>query len=308
MFNKIFTMILIFTLLIIFNLGILAEEELNQASKNQFTIVTTFTILEDFARQVAGPGADVRVISPVAAEVHEWELTPQNFRDIEEADIIFYNGLNLEQWIKQIKAVVRPDVKVISLGKKCVYPTLPIVSGDYAGEADPHIWMDVMGAASYVKVIRDYLSESNPDVKEEYQKNAEKYISQLKELDIYLKDIISVIPEENRTLISSEAAFIYFADAYGFYHDGIWGTNTEEEGAPQHIMRIIQAIEKYKPKGIFWESTGSSRYAESISSDTGLEVFGPLYVDSVDYPETANNSYINIMKANAYLLLEVLKE
>ncbi|MEJ6950531.1 metal ABC transporter solute-binding protein, Zn/Mn family [Natronospora cellulosivora (SeqCode)] len=302
MTKKIFVLFFAVSLLISFSLALSANEE-----SNDFTIVTTFTILEDYARQVAGEHADVRVISPIGAEVHEWELTPQNFIDLEEADIVFYNGLNTEQWMDQVRAVVRSGVQVIALAEVCDYPTLPIVTGDYAGEADPHIWMDVMGAGAYVETIRDSLVENNPALSEIYIENTSIYLEKLELLHEELLEKLLLIPEENRILISSEAAFIYFADAYDFYHDGIWGTNTEEEGTPQQMMRIIQIIEKHNPKGIFYESTGSGRHAQSVSADTGVAVFGPLYVDSVDYPETEIDNYIDMMLANASLLVEVLK-
>ncbi len=278
----------------------------NQVMSESFTIVTTFTILEDYARNIAGEDGDVRVISPIGAEVHEWELTPRNFVDLEEADIVFYNGLNVEQWMGQVRAVVRPGVPIIAVGEVCGYPTLPIVTGDYVGDPDPHIWMDPRGAASYVEAMRDFLIEYDPVRSAIYEENAQKYLDSLEDLYYELFHMVSVIPEENRTLITSEAAFIYFANAYGFYHDAIWGTNTEEEGTPQQMIRIIRIIEEKKPVGIFWESTGSDRYALSVSADTKVPVFGPLYVDSVDKGDTDTATYIEMMRANMSLLMEVL--
>ncbi len=276
------------------------------ASNQPLTIVISFTILQDFAQNVVGPSGDVRVLSQIGAEVHEWELTPRNFMDLEQADILFYNGLNVEQWMGQVRATVRAGVPIIAVGEECTFPTRPIVTGDYAGYPDPHIWMDPFGAIAYVEVIRDALMEHDPVNADRYRKNADTYIDSLHTLHQQLQDTLETIPEENRTLITTEAAFIYLAGAYGLYHDAVWGTNTEEEGTPQQMMRIMRLVTERNPLGIFWESTGSPRYALSISADTNTPVYGPLYVDSVDSDSSGAETYVKMMQSNAALLVKVL--
>jgi len=279
---------------------------INQINAEEFTIITTFTILEDFVSEITGEKDDVRVICPPGAEIHEWELIPSNFVDLEQADIVFYNGLNVEQWMEQVKAVAGSEVPVIAVGEKCNYPTQPIITGDYAGEPDPHIWMDVKGAISYVETIKEYLIKYNPENHDIYEKNAANYIDELNNLEEKLIDIISEIPEKNRILITTEAAFIYFADAFAFYHDGVWGTNTEEEGTPGQMKQIIDTIQKKEPEAIFWESTGSDRYVKSLSEETNIPVYGPLYVDSIGKENSRAENYIKLMKENANLLIKAL--
>lgn len=269
------------------------------------TIVTSFTILEDFVRNVAGDEADVRVLAPRGAEIHEWVLTPKNFVHIEEAQIIFYNGLNIEQWMGQVEAIASHEVPIIPLGEISGYPTLPIVTGDFMGEKDPHIWMDVRGAISYVEAICHTLMEFDPVRAHEYQENARNYREELLSLHKELKDSLAEIPGNERILITSEAAFLYFANAYGFYHDGIWGTNTEEEGTPKQLIRIHEVILEKRPPAIFWESTGSPQYSLSIAQDTKVPVSGPLYVDSLGEKGSQAGTYIGMMRENSRLLLEV---
>ncbi len=290
-------------LLIIFGLHLKAVP--GQAEE-EFTIVTTFTILEDFTRAVTGERGDLRVICPAGAEVHEWELLPGNFIDLEEADIVFYNGLNVEQWMQQVRAVVGSEVPVIAVGEESDFPLLPITTGDYAGDPDPHIWMDVRGAISYVEVIREALIAHNPEHEASYREHAREYISELRDLHRRLKKKLAVIPERDRVLITTEAAFIYFAESYGFVHDGVWGTNTEEEGTPRQLQRILQVIEDREPAGIFWESTVSDRYMLSMGEDTGVPVYGPLYVDSLAASGTGLEGYVDMMEHNARLLVRVL--
>ncbi len=277
----------------------------DRTDSEDLTIVTTFTILEDFTNQIVGEN-NVRVICPVGAEIHEWELLPENFIDLEEANIVFYNGLNVEQWMDQVKETVKSDVPVVAVGEKSNYPRLPIIIGDYAGDPDPHIWMDPLGAISYVEVIRDVLMEINPEKADQYKNNADQYIEKLYQLHDDIEKKLSAIPENNRILITTEAAFIYFTDAYNFKHNGVWGTNTEEEGTPQQMKKIYELVKQENPSGLFWESTGSDRYMNSISQDTGIPVYGPLYVDSVDKSGSGVESYIKMMKANARLLVNVM--
>lgn len=265
-------------------------------------IVVTFSVLEDFVKQVAGEGAAVSCITPKGAEIHDWVLTPVNCIHLEEADLVLYNGLNLEQWMASVQAVTGPNVPMVALGERCGYPTQPIKIGDFQGEADPHIWMDVLGAIAYVETIRDLLVKKDPGRAAQFQENAHPYKEKLKQLHQDLLERMATIPEGQRILITNEAAFTYFAHAYDFSHDGIWGTNTEEEGTPQQILRIYQLILEENPPALFWESTGCDRYALSISQDTGIPIYGPLYVDSVGQEGT----YMGMMEENARLLLKAL--
>lgn len=271
-------------------------------------VVTTFSILGDFAREVVGEQGEVRVLAPVGAEVHEYEMRPRDFVGLEQADLVFYNGYNLEQWMHQVRATVREGVPVVSLAKESGYDTLPIVTGEYGGTPDPHLWMDPNAAKTYVSVIEEKLVEVAPEHAEHYRENAADYRQRLTELDKTLKEMLSVIDEDNRTLITSEAAFLYFARAYGFHHDGIWGTNSETEGTSEQMMRIIDVIRERRPGGLFWESSISSRYVEGASRDTDTPYFGPLYVDSLGKEGSGATTYVDMLKSNAELILEALAD
>ncbi len=270
------------------------------------TVVTSFSILSDFAREVAGDHARIKTLAPVGAEVHEYELRPSNFKDLEKADVVFYNGLDLEQWMGQVEATVADGVPVVALAEDDDLETLSIVTGDYSGNPDPHMWMDPRKVKHYVARIADTLSDVAPDHESSYRANAEAFKERLDELHEHLKETLAAIPEEGRTLITSEAAFLYLADAYDFHHDGIWGTNTESEGTSRQMMRIIDILEERQPRAIFWESTISDRYVEGVSGDTGVPVAGPLFVDSLGKSGSDAENYIDMMKTNARVLVEAL--
>ncbi|MBA2781139.1 metal ABC transporter solute-binding protein, Zn/Mn family [Billgrantia kenyensis] len=276
------------------------------AQEPPLKVVATFSVLGDLVSEIAGDEAEVSVLTPVGAEVHEWELIPSNFIALEQADVVFYNGLDLEQWIGQVNATVGDEVPVVALAEQSGYPTQPIVTGDYAGEADPHMWMDPRAVAEYVRVIAETLAEARPESAEDFQARGEALRDSLHELHDELSQALAPLPEEQRLLITSEAAFVYFAEAFGFEHDGIWGTNAEEEGSPRQIMRIVDLIEEKQPPAIFWESTISDRHVRSVADETQVAIAGPLYVDSLSEPDGEAPDYAGMMRHNVQLLLDTL--
>lgn len=269
-------------------------------------VAVTFSVLGDLVERVAGEDAEVTVLTPINAEVHEWELTPDNFAALEDADVVFYNGYQLEQWMYQVNATVDDETPVVAVAEASGYPTQSIVTGDMEGDTDPHLWMDPRAAAAYAQAIADQLEASLPQRAEAFQRRAEALEASLHDLHVELEETLSAIPEERRVLLSSEAAFLYFADAYAFQHDGIWGTNAETEGSPRQLMRVIDMINERKPAALFWESTISDRHVTSVANDTNLPVAGPLYVDSLSESDGEAADYFAMLRHNAALLRDNL--
>ena len=269
-------------------------------------VVATFTVLGDLVARVAGDDANVSVLSPVNAEVHEWELTPNNFAALEEADIVFYNGYQLEQWMRQVEATTQGDVPLVAVAEASEHPTQHIMIGDMQGDVDPHLWTDPRAALASVHGIAHELEDLLPEQAEDIQARADNVVTELQDLHLELQQTLSDIPEERRILLSSEAAFLYFSDTYGFEHDGIWGNNAETEGSPQQLMRIIDLINARQPAALFWESTTSDRYVSSLSRDTGIPTAGPLYVDSLSEPEGEAGDYFAMLRHNADMLRQYL--
>ncbi|WP_104202056.1 metal ABC transporter solute-binding protein, Zn/Mn family [Billgrantia saliphila] len=269
-------------------------------------VVATFSVLGDLVNQVGGSDIELVVLTPAGAEVHEWELTPNNFIALEDADLVFYSGYQLEQWMRQVHATVGNRAPLVPVAEESEYPTRPIITGEYTGDPDPHLWMDPRATAAFLEVIADTLAEVHPDAASDYRARAEAASETLASLHEEIGELLSSIPDEQRLLITTEAAFGYFADAYDFRHDGVWGNNAETEGSPQQIMRIVDLIEEHQPRALFWESTLTDRYVSSIAADTGLAVAGPLYVDSLSEPDGDASNYIALMRHNALLIRNAL--
>ena len=289
-------------------LGVLAFGIANvaHAETQPLKVVASFSVLGDLVEQVAGDDAEVSTLTPVGAEVHEWELIPSNFIDLEEADLVFYNGYGLEQWLAQVESSVRDGVPLVAVAEAADYPTQPIVTGEQAGEPDPHLWMDPRASAEFARVIAGALSEARPEAAEGFEARGEALAESLEALHVEIEGMLAEIPTEQRLLVTSEAAFIYFADAFDFEHDGIWGTNAEEEGTPRQLMRIVDLIEERQPAAIFWESTISDRHVRSVAEETDIAIAGPLYVDSVSEADAEAPDYPAMLRHNAALLKATL--
>ena len=269
-------------------------------------VVTTFTVLEDLAARVAGEHLRVVTLAPVGAEIHEWELNPRNFVDLENASLVLYNGYNIEQWMGQARSTAASDVPFVPVAEETGAAPLPIILGDFEGDPDPHLWMDPRLAVQYLEVIRNAFIELDPDNTAAYEQNAAEAIAELEDLYNELQDALAVIPDERRVMITSEAAFLYFAEAFDLEHEGIWGTNHEEEGSPDQIQRVIDLVRESGVEVVFYESTISDRHVRAVAEDTGATVAGPLYVDSVSEPDGEAPDYAAMLRHNAELLAEYL--
>lgn len=277
-----------------------------QADEDSPVVVTSFTILEDIVDRVAGDMVDSRVLAPAGAEVHEWELIPENFVDLEEADLFLYNGFNLEVWLDQALNTLDDGAAYKAVGENVEADTIPIQLGDFEGDPDPHLWMDPLIYIEYVEAVSEKLGEVDPDNALEYEINSARYISEIWDLHADLSQDLAQIPSDSRVLVTSEAAFLYFADRYDFEHQGIWGSNAEEEGTPDQIARTVDLVQDRNPGALFYESTISDRHVRSVAGDTDSEVYGPLYVDSTAEPGEPADNYIDMMKINKDIILEAM--
>lgn len=284
----------------------MATAHAEDVAPSPLNVAVTFSVLGDIVARVAGEDANVSVLTPVGAEVHEWELTPGNFATLENADVVFYNGYQLEQWMYQVESTVVDRTPIVAVAEASNYPTKTIITGDMEGDVDPHLWMDPRAVSAYVQVVANELEHLLPQRAEEFQLRAEALKEELHALHVELQERLEVIPEERRVLLSSEAAFLYFADAYHFEHDGIWGTNAETEGSPRQLMRVVDMINERQPAALFWESTISDRHVTSLARDTGVKVAGPLYVDSLSEPSGEAGDYFTMMRHNVDLLRQTL--
>ncbi|OWZ85003.1 metal ABC transporter solute-binding protein, Zn/Mn family [Natranaerobius trueperi] len=279
------------------------QETSEEVDSNELKIVTSLSIIADMTEEIAGDKAEVNYIVPLGEEPEEYEPTPSDFQEISDADVFFINGYNIEAWLEQVTENVT-DVDVIPIAEEG--PKIPLEGTDDI--PDPHLWLNPLHVRDYyVDKIVTTLKELDSENSEYYQEKADEYIEELEELDKYIEEETNKIPEDNRLIITSEHAFKYYGDRYGFDTNGIWELNAHEEGTPQQIANIIDLVNESEVPAVFAESTVDPRYMENISDETGVELAKEVYTDAIGDEETNADSYINMMKESTKVIVENLK-
>lgn len=266
------------------------------APQKRIRVVTTFTILADMAANVAGDRADVASLTRPGAEIHGYEPTPQDIVRASRADLILWNGLNLEVWFEKFFANLKgvPSA-VLTEG---VEP-MSITEGPYTGKANPHAWMSPANAVIYVENIRAALARVDPANAAAYAANAAAYAEKIRALDAPVRARLALIPEHQRTLVTSEGAFSYLCRDYGLGQLYLWPINADAQGTPQQVRAVIDAVRAKKIPVVFSESTISPKPARQVARETGARYGGVLYVDSLTDAKGPAPTYLALLEANA---------
>ncbi|NHF73521.1 metal ABC transporter substrate-binding protein [Paracoccus xiamenensis] len=256
-------------------------------------VVTTFTVLADMARQVAGDAADVVSITKAGADIHGYEPTPRDFVRAQDADLILRNGMDLEIWFEQFLSNLG-DLPSVTLTEG-VTP-IPVASGGYEGKPNPHAWMGLDSAMIYIDNIARALSDHDPANAATYRANAEAYKARIVAEIGPLRDRITALPEERRWLVSCEGAFPYMTRELGLKELYLWPMNADRMGTPQQIRTVIDGIKQNQIPTVFCESTVNTAPARQIARETGAAYGGELYVDSLSEPDGPVPTYLDLLK------------
>jgi manganese/iron transport system substrate-binding protein len=259
-------------------------------------VVTSFTIIADMAREVAGDAATVESITKPGAEIHGYDPTPKDIVKAQSADLVLWNGMNLELWFEKFFENVK-DVPSAVLTEGIT--PMGITEGPYTGKPNPHAWMSPSNAAIYVENIRKALVKMDPANEATYNANAAAYTAKIKALDEPVRQKLSAIPEEQRWLVSSEGAFSYLCANYGMKQLFLWPINADAQGTPQQVRKVIDSVRENKIPVIFSESTVSDKPARQVAQETGARYGGVLYVDSLTDADGPAPSYLKLLEANA---------
>jgi manganese/iron transport system substrate-binding protein len=275
------------------------------AQDRPFKVVTTFTVIADMARNVAGDAATVVSVTRPGAEIHNYQPTPGDIVGAQDADLVLWNGLGLETWFERFLANLGdvPGV-VVSDG---VEP-IDIVEGPYAGRPNPHAWMSPADAARYVANIRDALVKHDPDNASIYEANAATYLAEIEAAAAPIREALAAIPEERRWLVTSEGAFSYMARDFGLRELYLWPINADGQGTPQQIRRVIDLMREHSIPAIFSESTISPDAAMQVARETGAAYGGVLYVDSLSEEGGPVPTYLDLISVTARTVAEGLTQ
>lgn len=267
-------------------------------------VATTFTILADMARNVAGDAATVVSVTKPGAEIHNYSPTPKDIGRTRNVDLVLWNGLNLELWFEKFLSRLQgvPNV-VLSEG---VTP-LSISSGPYDGKPNPHVWMSPSDALVYVDNIERALSDADPDNASLYAENAAAYKQEIRAIADPLRERLASIPKEQRWLVSSEGAFSYLARDFELKELFLWPINADAQGTPQQVRNVIDTMRAEDIPAIFSESTVSPKPAQQVARETGSHYGGILYVDSLSESDGPVPTYIDLLKVTIETLVQGLE-
>lgn len=262
------------------------------AAAEKFKVVTTFTVIADMAKNVAGDAAQVESITKPGAEIHNYQPTPGDLVKAQGANLVLWNGLNLELWFEKFFARLK-DVPsaVISEG---VAP-MGITEGPYSGKPNPHAWMSPAAALVYVDNIRDALAKYDPKNAATYRANAEAYKAKITATIAPIRAELDKVPADQRWLVTSEGAFSYLARDFDLKALYLWPINADQQGTPQQVRRVVDLMKKDRIPVIFSESTISAEPARQVARETGARYGGVLYVDSLSDTSGPVPTYLDLL-------------
>ncbi len=275
------------------------------AAAEKFKILTTFTVIADMARNVAGDKAQVESITRPAAEIHEYQPTPGDLVRAQGAQLVLWNGMNLELWFEKFfrrlkdvpSVVVTEGVTPMSIG-----------SGPYQGKPNPHAWMSPKNAKIYVDNIRDALVKYDSANAETYRINAEHYKARIQKAIEPIRSRLRGIAAEKRWLVSSEGAFSYLARDFDLKELYLWPINSDQQGTPQQIRQVIDTVKKNSIPAVFSESTVSANPAKQVARESGARYGGVLYVDSLSQADGPVPTYLDLLKVTSETIAKGLEQ
>lgn len=252
-------------------------------------VLTTFTVIADMVREVAGDRVEVRSVTRPGAEIHGYEPTPGDLREARGADLVFENGLGLEAWFAQFIADVDAPAITLSDGLERV-----LIAG--TDETNPHAWMSPLAGQHYVARISEALTVLDPDGADHYAERAADYAAALDAVAADLAATIDRVPAAERVLVSCEGAFSYLARDLGLDEAYLWPVNADQQATPRRVASVIDTVRERDVPAVFCESTVSADAMLQVAADTGARFGGTLYVDSLSESGGPVPSYLALLR------------
>ncbi|AYX89052.1 manganese transport system substrate-binding protein [Staphylococcus cohnii] len=273
-------------------------------SNEKIKVVTTNSILYDMVKNVGGDNVEIHSIVPIGQDPHEYEVKPKDIQALTDADVVFYNGLNLETgngWFKNALSQANKsyeDGSVVKVSKNVKPLYLNSAKEGDESKQDPHAWLSLDNGIKYVEEISKALIKKNDNYKDDIQNNTKDYITKLEDLKKESHDKFNDIPKEQRAMITSEGAFKYFSKQFDIKPGYIWEINTEKQGTPEQMKQAVKFVQDNNLKHLLVETSVDKKSMQSLSEETNLDIYGEVYTDSIGKKGTKGDSYFNMMQEN----------
>ena len=268
-------------------------------------VVSTSTILTDLAARIGGDDIQLTGILKPGTDPHVYEPVPADSAALERANLILYNGYNLEPGLIKLMKASGTNARQLAVGE--VVPPLQLKEEGNT-VPDPHVWGNARNVVRMSEAIRDALIELAPQAKDRFIQNADRLIADLNRLDTWIRQQIQTIPAQNRRLVTTHDAFQYFAQGYGIAIAGtLIGISTEEQPSAQTVQKLVQTIRAANVPAIFAETTINPALIQTVAQEAGVKLAPQqLYSDSIGAPDSNADSYIKMMVANTTTIVEAL--
>jgi len=295
-----------------FVVGLLAscgsEEE---STDGRYKVAATVGMIADIVREVAGEHAQVAGVIGEGVDPHLYKPSSTDVKQLQAADVIFYNGLKLEGKMGDVLEKIAKSGKPVTPVTEEILQDPTYLIEDGSSHHDPHVWMDVQGWIRAVNVVEKALSEYDPEHATEYTENAAAYRLQLESLDAYAKEVIATIPENLRVLVTAHDAFNYMARAYGLEVRGIQGMSTESEAGVRDIEDLVNFLVKTKIPAVFVETSVSDKNVRALvegakAKGHAVTIGGTLYSDAMGPADTYKGTYIGMIDHNVTTIARAL--
>jgi ABC-type Zn uptake system ZnuABC Zn-binding protein ZnuA len=273
-------------------------------SDSGLTILASTTFLADITQNIAGDRVEVASLLPVGTDPHAYQAAPADVAKITESDLLILNGLEYEHFIESLLENAGGERLIIEASAGLS----PNEDAESEHGVDPHMWLDPNFVITYVENIRTGLIEIDPDGKDIYTLNADKYIAQLKDLDAWIVEQVNTIPAERRLLVTNHEALGYFSERYGFEVAGSVIPSFSSNAAPsaKEMASLIDEIKRLNAPAIFLDTAENDTIAKQVADETGVMIVGDLHLESLTQGAPAA-TYIDMMKYNVSRIVEVLK-
>ncbi len=278
----------------------------NPGADNKPNVVATSTIIADLTERVGQGEIELTGILPPGSDPHVYEPVPKDTQALEKANLILYNGYNLEPGLIKLMNAAGIKSRKVAVGE--VVKPLQLQKDGKETVPDPHVWGDVENAIQMVNAIRDALIEISPEDREIFTKNAAQLNGELKQLDTWIAQQIQTIPPQKRKLVTTHDAFQYYARAYGLSIIGtLIGISTEEQPSAKTVQQLVEALKQTQVPAIFAETTINPALINTVAQEARIKLAPQqLYSDSIGAPNSEANSYIKMMEANTRTIVEAL--